>query len=226
MLAFADISDAEDPRDYTYSCTVDIPEEVIARENVELVFTGIDTTAEIILNGTQLGCTSNMFRTWRFDISSSAHAGKNELQVVITSPEKEIERLRLAFKDQTLDKTLQKNYREYIRKEQCSFGWDWGIYLPCSGIWQPVRIEAWDTIRIESMHVETNVSEDYTKAVVSGHVAINACPRDSARIQLCLESPDGSVMQFSKEIDRETDSSTFSFAVEGPKLWWPNGLGD
>ena len=45
------------------------PEPSILNQTVfELVFEGLDTFAEINLNGLLLGKTDNSFRTWRFNL--------------------------------------------------------------------------------------------------------------------------------------------------------------
>ena len=47
----------------------------------------------------------------------------------------------LAAEDGYEDKT-------YIRKAAYEYGWDWGPRFVTSGIWRPVRLEAWDKARI------------------------------------------------------------------------------
>jgi beta-mannosidase len=212
-------------QDYTYVCSFEIPGSVIKREHIELVFEGIDTAADIFLNGEFLGKVCNMFRAWRFDILSSVRAGENELSVIIKSPEKEIERLHNTYKDWTLDLTCLKDYREFIRKEQCSFGWDWGIYLPCSGIRQPVRLEAWDTVRIESITVDTKTSDDFSQANVEGTVVFSAGVPGNACLYVSLSSPSGRIIQIKKPVVREPDSTAYALTIHEPELWWPNGLG-
>ena len=53
--------------------------------HVTLCFDGIDTIAEIRLNGELLGRTDNMHRQWRFDVTARLQE-ENILTVQITSP--------------------------------------------------------------------------------------------------------------------------------------------
>lgn len=41
-----------------------------------------------------------------------------------------------------------------MRKAQYQFGWDWGPRLVTAGIWKDVKIEFWNTARIETIKVE------------------------------------------------------------------------
>src|SRR3712207_9395622 len=40
-----------------------------------------------------------------------------------------------------------------IRKEQCSFGWDWGPRFATCGIYKNIALHAWDTNRIAHVRV-------------------------------------------------------------------------
>ena len=54
--------------DYVYETCFDVPDEIMNRERICLVFDGLDTLAEIRLNGVLLGTADNMHRTWKYDI--------------------------------------------------------------------------------------------------------------------------------------------------------------
>jgi len=71
--------------DWTYRRTFALDADMLAAPSIELVFEGIDTYAEIALNGQVLGRTENMFVPVRFDIKAAA-AAHNELTVRIFSP--------------------------------------------------------------------------------------------------------------------------------------------
>jgi len=53
--------------DWEYQTTFNVTPEILARDNVELVFEGLDTYANIFLNNESLLNADNMFRTWRVD---------------------------------------------------------------------------------------------------------------------------------------------------------------
>ena len=57
--------------DWEYQTTFNIPPDTYARKNLELVFAGLDTYADVFLNNAPLLSTDNMFRIWRVDASVS-----------------------------------------------------------------------------------------------------------------------------------------------------------
>ena len=57
--------------DYEYRTRFDVPEEIWQEEQIELVFYGIDTVADIFLNGELLLHTENMHRTWVLSVKKT-----------------------------------------------------------------------------------------------------------------------------------------------------------
>src|SRR5512139_335270 len=55
-------------RDWEYCHEFVVKPELLEEDRVELVCTGLDTLAEITLNGQSLEQTNNMFRTHRWDV--------------------------------------------------------------------------------------------------------------------------------------------------------------
>lgn len=56
-----------DKKDWEYRTEFIVSEEIGKKVNQRITFTGVDTYADVYLNGEKLGNTDNMFRTWRFD---------------------------------------------------------------------------------------------------------------------------------------------------------------
>ncbi len=114
-------------------------------ENVELVFEGVDTVADVYLNGVHLGRCEDMFLEYRFDVKGVLRPGENEILVKIASPVKHAITLERNF-----GKLKPREFipRMYIRKAQYSFGWDWGPRLPSAGIWKGVHLELFDGGRL------------------------------------------------------------------------------
>lgn len=54
-------------KDYIYETVFSAEEDVLQRERSVIVFHGLDTLADILLNGTCIGHADNMHRTWEFD---------------------------------------------------------------------------------------------------------------------------------------------------------------
>src|SRR5688572_14336937 len=53
--------------DWEYKTTFKVGPELLKRDQIELVFEGLDTYADIFVNDVPLFSADNMFRTWRID---------------------------------------------------------------------------------------------------------------------------------------------------------------
>src|SRR5258708_29571021 len=67
--------------DWEYQILFNITAETLERTNLELVFEGLDTYANVFLNDEPVISTDNMFRTWRVDAKRLARLGPNTLRI-------------------------------------------------------------------------------------------------------------------------------------------------
>ena len=125
--------------DWTYRRTFQVSQELLANECVELVCDGLDTLAEVRLNGTLVGTAENAFRQYRWQVKECLHAGENELVVDFASPT----RFCAAHNQERMLNMANDALpgAPYLRKAPCHFGWDWGPKLPAVGIWRDIRLE-------------------------------------------------------------------------------------
>jgi beta-mannosidase len=120
---------------WEYRTTFDIPHELFDQEHIEIQFDGLDTYADIYLNGTKIIRADNMFRQWTADIKLIARRAANKLLIVFSPA------AILAKKTREADSIRRPdNERVYVRKAQYQFGWDWGPRLVTCGIWKEVRL--------------------------------------------------------------------------------------
>ncbi|WP_164256074.1 glycosyl hydrolase 2 galactose-binding domain-containing protein, partial [Stenotrophomonas maltophilia] len=68
----------------------------LAAGHLDLVFDGLDTYAEVRVNGTLLIAADNAHRRWRADAKPLLRAGFNEITVVIASPIRRLQPMVLA----------------------------------------------------------------------------------------------------------------------------------
>ncbi|HUX60518.1 MAG TPA: hypothetical protein VMV32_04335, partial [Ignavibacteriaceae bacterium] len=74
-------------QNWTYKTSFDLPADYDLSKKLFIVMEGIDTSAIVILNGTMLGPTENMFLTYKFEISKLIIQKNNELEIIFISPE-------------------------------------------------------------------------------------------------------------------------------------------
>jgi len=134
--------------DWIYRRTLFVADTLLRHVQLDLVFKGLDTFAEVYLNDSLIGKADNMFRTWEWSIKSSLRLGENELKVIFRSPIKEGAKLRDAYGIQLPHDSDPSGVSPYIRKAAYQFGWDFCPRLVTSGIWKAVELRGWSGGRI------------------------------------------------------------------------------
>jgi beta-mannosidase len=212
-------------RDWEYQTHFTGDAAGLAHERVELVFEGLDTYASVSLNGQRILSADNMYRQWRVSVKPWLRAGQNTLSIHFRSPLREgkaaLQRLGYALpaSNDVGDPPLSM----FTRKAPYHFGWDWGPRFVTSGIWRPVRVEAWDTARFEDLHVLTTALND-EHAELTVEATVQATRAASARLDIGLvgSAPLGSTQA---TLVPGSNLVRTSLRIEHPERWWPNGLG-
>ncbi|MCD9873019.1 glycoside hydrolase family 2 protein [Streptomyces guryensis] len=180
-------------------------------EQSDLVFEGLDTIAEVLVDGRLLGRTRNMHRSYRFDVTGLQ--GRLSVRFVSAYAEAEAVRGRVGERPAAYAEPYQ-----YLRKMACSFGWDWGPTLVTAGLWRPVRLEQWSTARIA--RVRPLVTVEGGEGVVELHVEVE---RTRVEAPLTVEATVGGV-RARAEIDGT--AGVVRLRVPDVRLWWPRGYGE
>jgi beta-mannosidase len=210
-------------KDWSWKRGFDVPVEVLERERVELVFEGIDTAATVFLNGGRVAESDNMYVPLRLDVKRLLRAGANELEVRIESPTR-VRRERTERCGLQLPECFDKA-SAYLRKAPYSYSWDWGPELPTSGIWKPVRLEAFEA-RIVDVFPRVEMAADMKSAKLSVSVEVESAAAGEAELALNLAGH-GVELELAETVELAAGSSShvLGFDVESPELWWPNGYG-
>ena len=165
-----------DDRDWVYETTftVDTP-----GPSMFLRFGGLDTVAEIALNGQPLGNTDNMFIPHEFSVGNRIVAGENHLSVTFRSAGR-VGAERQAAWNESGEDTLPPhwdcwNERAFVRKAQYQYGWDWGPVLRGCGIWQPVELVTVPVARLGDWKHTVEFTED-GKALVTVTAEVERMP--------------------------------------------------
>ncbi len=221
-----------DKEDWEYKTVFSLDDSFLNRDCIVLDFKGLDTYADVILNGQKILSADNMFREWQVDVTDVLIEENNELHIVLRSPiveglkKYEAQGYVIPVSDNDLSELGQvedgKKVSIYTRKAGYHFGWDWGPRLVTSGIWRPVFIRAWDKAEINDLQiVQHEVNND--KATFTAVFEIDAQKKGKANLSI---SNDGSTLATSS-VNLVPGVSTYSvdFEISNPQLWWTNGLG-
>ncbi len=144
---------------WIYKTEFKVDRKTLRNENIAILFEGLDTYAEVFLNGEKVLTTNNMFRTWTIDAKPFLKRGMNELRVVFESPINHNRGVVLNYPhelpsgNETADIPLK--VAAFTRKAAYHFGWDWGPRFVTSGIWKDVKIVTWNKVRIKNAYTTT-----------------------------------------------------------------------
>lgn len=220
--------------DWIYRTRFTMDPATLARKYVELVFDGLDTFADVYLNGHKLLSADNMFRRWRVPVKAWLHAGANTLEVHLYSPIERVQPWLLKqpyalpgeFDSAFGDEPKGKQTANYVRKAAYQYGWDWGPRIVTEGIWQDVRLESWDTLRLADFHVaQKSVTAEAAK--LAAQLDIEADEATRAHVTVRWRAPDGSSRSLDRDVTLKTGDNTIAvlFEIAHPERWWPVGYG-
>ncbi|KAK7904552.1 hypothetical protein WMY93_017159 [Mugilogobius chulae] len=201
---------------WTYSTTFSLNSPFRDKSKVLLIFEGIDTVSTVSLNGITLGQTDNMFQRYDFSVKGILKDKDNVLEVSLTSP------VHYA-------KDRRQCHVNFIRKEQCSFSWDWGPSFPTMGLWKGVRLEAFDQIQIIQVSAVTLYNSNASQWMVEVELVVDAVYTLND-VDLTLSISELMSVE-SHKVQFVTGRSKVKFTLHintqsKVKLWWPRGHGE
>ena len=189
-----------------------------------LSFEGIDTIADIYLNGSWIARTENMLMEHILEIEGDRfRTGENELLVHI---------IPVSLEARKYDNPLFQNGLKYemdslnIRKSPYMFGWDIFPRMLSGGIWRSVTLtEKPQYAFLQSYLFTRNIEKDYSKCELEYffEIELNDLPYHGFEIE--VEGSCGT-SRFLKKWDVWSKAGHFCFEVPSPALWWPRRTGE
>lgn len=221
--------------DWEYEGRFDVDAATLARRHAALVFDGLDTFAEVSLNGREVLRADNSFRTWRVPVDGLLKARGNELRIVFRSPIR-----KLLPQVQAMPHKIAGNYPSpygdepkdamvgnFSRKPGYHYGWDWGPRYVTAGIWRPVRLESWNDTRIADFSVRTRAL-DASRADLELALSVASDVAQRAQVEIDVIDPDGKrVDTLRRGFDLKAGDNALSLpaTLDKPRRWWPAGYG-
>ena len=228
--------------DWIYETQFEVNDEILSYKYIILNFKGLDTIADIKLNGIHLGRVDNMFRSFEFKINDILKKSNNLLEVEFKSPIQEAAKLVDEHRVK-LKTTHTMHGLPYIRKAQYSFGWDWGPELPDIGIWKDVELIAFDGMEFDSYYVDMDFTynkdlkslsktNDYDRLNIE-KVALKIIvklsevlkPDDVTEFELkcTITGPDD--ISYFGVCDLSKSDLIIKYEIDYPFVWWTHDLG-
>ncbi len=199
-----------------YACRF---ESETAGDNTWLRFEGVDTYAEIYLNGALIGETDNMLVEFEFP-ARGLRTGGNELVVHIRPAAVEARRYDLGVNP-------SQSYRLDslpVRKAPHMYGWDIMPRVLSGGLWKPVYLYRLPAERIDRLFIQT-VSCDSGKAELRIWYDAAVSHSLSCQYEIRVTGRCGDSGFCCAQRLRHT-SGHMTVLIDSPKLWWPRYMGE
>ena len=220
-----------DKEDWVYETSFNLTNDEFRNTNINLIFEGLDTYADVFLNDSLILKADNMFRSWTVPVKHIVKEKNNLLSLYFHSPVKtdlpKYETLPYhlyAGNDQSENGGLgEKKLSVFARKAGYHYGWDWGPRLVTSGIWRPVYLESWSEVKINDFYISTDSIKD-NAALMKAQIEILADRNGEFNIDISADNVP--LVNDNVNLKEGSNLITIPFVISNPKLWWSNGLGE
>jgi beta-mannosidase len=205
-------------RDFVYEKDLNIPANYFGTDRrIFLEADGLDTLATLNLNGKIIGKAENMHRRWCFPVTDIAKSGVNHIKISLANAVKEASERQ--DKRQLWQVGTPLKGAMHLRKNFCSFGWDWGPQVPDAGIYRDIRVTSY----LGAKFAELDVRQKHENGKVTLLVTpkLDCWTQLPTGISLTLTSPTGQMEKFALKNNAQTE-----IQIKNPLLWWPNGYGE
>ncbi|MFD2329560.1 glycoside hydrolase family 2 protein [Cohnella sp. GCM10020058] len=180
---------------------------------VELVCKGLDYKAHVYLNNVPLGEHEGMFVPAVFDITDIARMH-------------ETLELRILFEHAPQEQSqIGRTSLTHTQKSRFGYKWDFSARLVSLGIWDDVYLRVHEELSLGEAHIRTDVAEDGA-GVVGLKVTVEGAVPEEYAAEAVLTDPEGRELAMQRiAVGPDRAQADFSFRVERPLLWYPNGHG-
>lgn len=217
-------------KNWDFRKTFVVTAEQLQYDDAVIFFEGLDTHADVFLNGSRILQTENMFIGHKVSVKNMLREGENKLYIRFYSP---IERMMPARESFGYEYPAGNDHREeklsvYNRKAPYHFGWDWGIRIVQMGIWKPVSLHLYNSASIEDYYVK-QVSIDSELAETEHQVELFSYNEKQIEATLSIEySVDDNINFIEEQVGLMPGWNNFSIPlkINNPKLWMPVNWGD
>ncbi|KAF9217592.1 hypothetical protein BGZ59_002703 [Podila verticillata] len=202
---------------------------------------GLDTFATVFVNDIEIAQTENQFRRYLLDVANAVKHGQNTIRIrfedATQMAKDKAEKYPYYVPDMFNMSDAQHGFprRNMIRKEQCSFSWDWGpAFAPC-GIWRPISLRLDKDGLLISKWWGSSFHED--KKLWSIEINIETRSTHKQYLLVAVEikngkdqTPSDSALAHTTKtltVESGTNLVTVKLEISDDRVqrWWPRGFG-
>ncbi len=208
-----------------------LTEEQLKYDDALLTFEGLDTYADVYLNGSKLFHSKNMFIKYEQSVKDLLREGENNLYIRFFSPIQHIMPTRLTngFEYPAGNDAREEKMSVYTRKAPYHYGWDWGMRMVQMGIWQPVYLTLYNQSRIDDFFVQQDeISKSVAK--LTNHIEVyNLAEGETTAkviVSYALADQKGQTQEMEVTLTKGFNKILVPLEISNPQLWMPNGWGE
>ncbi|PAR38819.1 beta-mannosidase [Vibrio metoecus] len=192
---------------------------LLENDQLWLTLTRVDTFASLYINDVLALECSNQFAGYELDIKPYLTLGSNALRMVFhrVLPEAEKRAAALPFPIPSAMGNNQLPHMNLVRKTQCHSGWDWGLCLMVSGIYDPILLQPINHTRLKQLATEQCWQSDGSVIVT---LAVEVETEQAANLTFTMADQQQTL------VAEHNGWVQCEFLIAQPKRWWPNGMGE
>lgn len=184
--------------DWTLSRVFEADAALLAHREIVLRLEDCDTFCTISVNGREVGCTTDRFQRYTFDLKPFLKQGANTIAGRFESPLRKADERRAKLdRPYPMSNAPRAPNQALIRKPAFSAGWDWGPEIETMGFCGKVALIASDSPRIDYIYADQRFTDDLSHCTLTVFADLS----DATRVTNVIE-------------------------IANPPLWWPNGAGE
>ena len=194
-----------------------------AGQRAVLCFEGLDTFAEIYLNGEHIGSAANMLIEHEYDVTDLLQP-ENKLEVIIRSSVLEVQKY---FLGALSIGNFANEESAYARRAPSTYGWDIMPRLVSAGLWRDVVLKVENPVTITDAHwmtYEIDVPARKAKEYLYLQTRMPFEKFDNVEAVVTI-SRDGKLVARQQQLMRKA-ADCLSFDMENVEFWWPRGYGE
>lgn len=217
--------------DWDFKKTFNVTAEQLKYDDAIIFFEGLDTHADVFLNGSRIIQSKNMFVGYKVSVKNVLREGKNDLYIRFHSPMTTMDpaRITTGYEYPAGNDHHDQKVSIYNRKAPYHFGWDWGMRLVQMGIWKPVSLTFYAKARIDDFYVkQKSISKE--KAEIENIIEVFSVAEKPIEATLSVNYS-MLVMSYCQEVKKQItlnpgkNSISIPVQIDKPYLWMPTGWG-
>jgi len=215
--------------DWTYTSKFSVEDQILKKKKIILSADGLDAVGTVTLNNKFLGSFDSMFMQFTYDVTKILEKDN----ILVISFQSAVKLASQKFKQHPYvippisNVPIEHGFSHpmFIRKEQSSFGWDWGPAAASMGIYKDISLVGFDIVRICSISAVTTKTSPHL-----WNLDLRVSVESSQPALICFQFEINEIDERSIHCSHISNMLTLvnhSMTVKTDKVspWWPHGMG-